>query len=103
VLRANIGAVFNPRYVRGVGTGQKRVGAFEGVEWFESAGVDQALTQHEVLGIAAVAPVNDGRLTQRHHLGDPSDQLGIFHKRRGCQPYSLRGGCVHGELLASMD
>ena len=103
VFRANKGAVFNTRHIRGVGAGQKRVGAFDGVELFESAGVDQALAQQLVLSIAAVAPVNSGRLAQSHHLGDPSNQLGVFHKRWGCQPYSLRGGCVHGELLASIN
>jgi hypothetical protein len=91
-LAADVGAVFHAGHVAGVGAGQEAVGAFGGVELFESSSIDQLLAQALVFFVRAIAPVNGVGLGQGRHVGDPCDQLGIFDIAGGIEIQSLHDG-----------
>ena len=96
VLAANIGAVFYARHIAGVGQGQEAVWAFDRIEFGKSPGIDQALAEHLVFLLRAVAPVDGGRFAQSRHFGHPGDQALVFHIGRGFEVQFRRGACVHG-------
>ena len=77
-LGTNIGAVFYPGHVAGVGASQKRIGPLGRVELFEGTGVDQLLAQALVLFFTAVAPIDLVGFAQGDHFIDPGNEPGVL-------------------------
>ena len=91
----DIGTVFHPRDVAGVGTGQKRIGSLERVEFAKRTGVHQLLAQKAVFPIRAVTPINAFGLGERGHFRHPGQQGRISDECRGVDIDCQFRGCVH--------